>query len=485
MPLAVWGRSGPDLSFTHQNAASIAEWGDLRGTALADAPTELRELWRAQIAAVMTGQIVRARREQTQEGDRRILHDIIAPVVVEDRVVGVVGIAIDVTDEERARVRLQDAHKLESLGVLAGGIAHDFNNLLTAILGNASLLQMEYGNSLAMAGPLEQIEAAARRAAELCRQMLAYAGRGRFSLQPLDLNDLVRDMEELMSFTLPPNAAIELLLAPDVPPILGDDSQLRQLVSNLVSNAAEALHGEGGTITVRTAHSHRSAQELSTTIFAQELQDGDYVSLSVTDTGEGMTAATLSRIFDPFFSTRFTGRGLGLAAVVGIVRAHKGALRVESEPGSGAMFELLLPAQHTLSVHPAQVRHTAGYDDSVPLAGTVLVIDDELGVRSIARTVLEREGLRVVLAEDGERGVAIFGQDPGSFRAVLVDLTMPVMDGHETLQQILTIRPDVPAILMSGYTPSDIDTPVPHEFLQKPFTPTTLRAAIRRVLHGR
>jgi CheY-like chemotaxis protein len=252
---------------------------------------------------------------------------------------------------------------------------------------------------------------------------------------------------------------------------------------NLVVNASEALH-DVGTITIATSSAHRSARELAATVFGPQLADGEYVSLSVSDTGEGMSDHTVARIFDPFFSTRFTGRGLGLAAVVGIVRAHKGALRVESHPGTGSTFELLLPVHYGAAVgqRPA-MSADAGPDRAVWRAsGAVLVVDDELGVRTLTRSVLERAGLTVILAEDGATAVDIFRERSSEVRVAMVDLTMPGLDGRETLAQIRQIRPDVPAILMSGYTPEDLDDCPPHEFLQKPFTPSALRTIVRRIL---
>jgi signal transduction histidine kinase len=293
MPFAVWGRSGSGLPVTHQNAESVAAWGDIRGTRLDDAPLEVRAIWQAQLADVMTGQVVRAKQEQVRQGERHILQEIIAPVVVEDEVTGAVGVAIDVTDEERARIRLQEAHKLESLGVLAGGIAHDFNNLLTAILGNASLLRVEHGQSMLVSTQLDHIEAAARRAAELCRQMLTYAGRGRFALRPVNLNDIIASIQALMAVTLPQQAALDFALAPELPRVLADDTQIRELLMNLVMNASEALRNRPGTITISTSSGHRRARELAHTVFSPQLGDGEYVSLRVRDTGEGMTDDTI------------------------------------------------------------------------------------------------------------------------------------------------------------------------------------------------
>jgi PAS domain S-box-containing protein len=376
--------------------------------------------------------------------------------------------------------RIQEAQKLESLGILAGGIAHDFNNLLTAILGNASLLRAEYPDEAGLATPLEQIEIASRRAADLCRQLLAYAGKGRFALQAIDVNELVREAQPLLEVTVPRKATLELQVAPDLPAVVGDSAQLRQALMNLVLNAAETIGEHGGAITIATGARHVSAQELATTVFSPELQEGPYVSLSVRDTGAGMSADILTRIFDPFFTTKFTGRGLGLPAVVGIVRAHKGALRVESAPDAGSTFELLLRAQ------PGRVTVGARHPDTPDEAtlarwrvtGTALVIDDEAGVRELMRSILQRAGMKVETAVGGREGVERFRSLGDAVRIVFVDLTMPQLDGREALAAMRAIRSDLTAVLMSGYTPDDLAASGAHGFLQKPFTPYTVRRAM-------
>jgi nitrogen-specific signal transduction histidine kinase/CheY-like chemotaxis protein len=380
--------------------------------------------------------------------------------------------------------RMQDAQKLESLGVLAGGIAHDFNNLLTAILGNASLLRAEIGDVDGVTEAVEQIETASRRAAELCRQMLAYAGRGRFALQLIDLNMLLHDMQAPLEVTIPKTAKLELALATSIPAVLADESQIRQLVMNLVFNAAEALAEGVGAITLHTGIAECTAEDLARTVFSPQLPGGRYVSLRVTDTGHGMSPETAARIFDPFFSTRFTGRGLGLAAVVGIVRSHKGALRVSSTVGSGSTFELLLPAQDGAPALPPESisPSTHASQGKWRTTGTALVIDDERGVRDLVRSVLQRSGMTILEADNGERGIATFDELGEDVRIVLVDLTMPGLDGRETLAAIRERRPDIPAVLMSGYSPADLINSASHAFLQKPFTPAALRSVVKRLL---
>jgi signal transduction histidine kinase/CheY-like chemotaxis protein len=482
MPFAVWGRSGAGMAVTHQNAASVAMWGDLRGSALRDAPDAVREVWQAQMADVMTGQIVRARDEHRDDGERRVYQQIVAPVVVEDHVTGAVGVAIDITEEERAREREQEVQKLESLGVLAAGVAHDFNNLLTAILGNASLLRMEAPGSPFAMGVLDEIESAAQRAAELCRQMLAYAGCGRFAVQVIDLNEFVRDIEPLLTLVVPAPAELAVSLDANLPPILADAGHIRQLVMNLVVNAVEALHEGTGVITLKTSVAPYTTEQLAESVFSPALPAGDYVTVSVHDTGEGMSPETLSRIFEPFFTTRFHGRGLGLAAAVGIVRAHRGALRVQSSLGVGSTFEVMLPVHHGSPALQAPGVDRAIDDDGFHATGTVLVVDDEPGVRSMARTVLSRAGMTVLVAEDGRAALDMFRAHADEVRVVLIDYTMPGLDGADTLDLLRAVRPDVPAILMSGYLPGAIADLEHVEFLAKPFTPGSLRSLLARLI---
>ena len=376
--------------------------------------------------------------------------------------------------------RMQETQRLESLGILAGGIAHDFNNLLTAILGNASLLRTEFPVSVQAQTSLEQIEAASSRAADLCRQMLAYAGKVRFALDTLDINDVVRDSQSLIRVTVPKKATLTLDLGSNLPLVVADQSQLQQVLMNLVINAAEALPDGRGSITVRTEVRTLGSQDLAGTVFSPQLSEGRYVVLSVRDTGEGMTPEVQARIFDPFFSTRFTGRGLGLPAVVGIIRAHQGGLRVESTPGAGSTFEMLLRAQ------PGRAAVAADYQqvpDETTLArwrttGTALVVDDESGVRELLRSVLERAGFTVVMAEDGSEAVEMFRKIADNVSVAMIDLTMPGLDGREALAAMRAVKPDLRAVLMSGYSPADIVNADTHGFLQKPFTPYTVRKAL-------
>ena len=420
-------------------------------------------------------------------GSERFVDDGAAPIRLADgTLAGVVVVFRDVTqirqaeDEQRTMERrMQETQKLESLGMLAGGIAHDFNNLLVAILGNASLALSELAPESPVRENLQQIEVASQRAADLARQMLAYSGKGRFVIQTLDLNSIVREIAHLLSVSVAKSVHIRYDLDPALPPIEGDATQLRQIVMNLVVNAGEAIGEQVGTVRIRTAAVDADERYLRGALVADELEPGRYVTLEVVDTGTGMDPATRERIFDPFFTTKFTGRGLGLAAVLGIVRGHRGTIRVYSEPGRGSSFNILLPVAEwgprPASVTPATEPWTA--------AGTILIVDDEPAVRAMAAKMLAPTGLAAVTAVDGVDAVAHFEANPDRFSLVLLDLTMPRLGGVETFEAIRRIRSQMPIVLMSGYAEEEASARFVGRglagFLQKPFTPSELVAAIR------
>ena len=378
--------------------------------------------------------------------------------------------------------KLQEKQKLESLGVLAGGIAHDFNNLLTAILGNASLASMDAGEGSPLQPLLGQIEKAGTRAAELCRQMLAYSGRGRFVVQPIDLNSIVQGTN-LLQGSFSKKAVMHFQLAPELPSVLADPAQMRQVVLNLVTNASEAIGDRGGSIVVSTGVRHADAAYLATTQLAPELPEGDYVFLDVRDTGAGMSHEVQARIFDPFFSTKFAGRGLGLAAVLGIVRGHDGAIKVESELGKGTLIRVLLPRAEGVSNLAEEARHSA---DGWRGSGTILLVDDEETVRATVSRMLELFGFSVLIAEDGDVAVEMFRAQGRDIVLVLLDLTMPRLNGEEALQQIRAMDPSARVLLMSGFDEDEVlsrlngDRAVP--FLQKPFQPSGLRDKLQGML---
>jgi len=402
------------------------------------------------------------------------------------------GLAIDITAQKQAEAarlalerKLLDGQKLESLGLLAGGIAHDFNNLLGAILGNAGLARLALPAASAAEAHLGAIETASMRAAELCRQMLAYAGKGRFVVEPTPVSRLVEELMPLLKVTIAHQATLRLELADGVAPVSADATQLRQIVMNLVLNAADASADRGGEIVVRTGEVRVTRAELAECAAGAELPEGTYVFLEVEDHGVGMTPEVRAKIFDPFFTTKFAGRGLGLAAVLGIVRGHGGALRVRSKPGEGSTFRLLLPPLAGGGAMPPAAAPARPV--RAGLKGEVLVVEDEENVRTVVSTMLRVLGLRVEVAADGETALARFAAEPTRFTLVMLDLLMPGMTGEQTLERLRAIRPDLRALLMSGYSEGDVLGRVGGEarhtaYLAKPFTREALERALRELL---
>jgi PAS domain S-box-containing protein len=381
----------------------------------------------------------------------------------------------DITERRRMEEHLRETAKLESLGVLAGGIAHDFNNLLVGVMGNASLALEQVPPTSPLRPMIEGIQTASERAADLVRQLLAYSGKGRFVIQPVDVSELIRETVDLTHASVEKNVALELDLSV-VPPIDADPSQIQQLIMNLVINGAEAVGEHAGTVSIRTRVRDLDPEAARRDGF--ELEPGRYVEIVVSDTGCGMDEATRARIFDPFFTTKFTGRGLGLSAAKGIVRGHRGGLVVESEPGRGSTFTVLIPASGERSA-----RYEPPPAGDLSANGTVLVVDDEQLVRTSARLALERYGYRVLLAENGRRALEVFEQFSGEISAVVLDLTMPVMSGEETLRRLQAIRPDVCVVLSSGYNEAEAVRRFRGYglagFLQKPYTAARLAEAVK------
>jgi len=378
----------------------------------------------------------------------------------------------------RSEEQMRNAQKLESLGVLAGGIAHDFNNLLVGVLGNAGLALLELPEDSSARQPIRDIEISAQRAAELTRQMLAYAGRGRFRVEPVDLSLVVEEMSQLLRRVISRQTQLSLRLARQVPAVVADVTQLRQVVMNLITNASDALGDAAGTVTLETGSVVADRAMLASTYLNEELPPGPYVYLQVSDTGSGMDSATSARIFEPFFTTKFTGRGLGLAAVLGIVRGHKGAISVQSTVGKGTTFRVLLPAStSTAGVTDAATGSALGRG-----AGLVLLVDDEEAVRGLARRVLERGGYQVIEAANGEDALGALADHRASVRAVVLDLTMPGLGGEATLQRIRQDSPRLPVIVSSGYVPEEGGTLADVPFLAKPYRPSELVDAVKKAI---
>jgi PAS domain S-box-containing protein len=391
-------------------------------------------------------------------------------------------------EEERRRLegQMQHVQKLESLGVLAGGIAHDFNNLLVGILGQAGLALSELDPESAIHDRVTQIQRSAQHAADLTNQMLAYSGKGRFVLQASDLSEIVGEMTHLLRAAVSRSAEIVLDLHPTLPAFEGDPVQIRQVIMNLITNASDAVGETGGTIVVQTGQMHASRGYLADAWIGADQPEGHYVFAEVQDTGCGMDAVTLARIFDPFFSTKFTGRGLGLAAVLGIVRGHHGAIKIASGPGTGTTFRVLLPATQTAV---APVALPVAVATRAASGARVLVVDDEAGVRTVARESLKRAGFEVVTANDGIEALEILDQEEGRFDAVLLDLTMPRMSGVEAFSLMKARHPQLHVVLTSGYSAHDVSARCGSNdiagFVQKPFMPAALVRTMLEVLTPR
>jgi PAS domain S-box-containing protein len=392
---------------------------------------------------------------------------------------------------EASAAESRHVQKLESIGILAGGIAHDFNNLLHVVLGNADLALGQLPKGTPARESLEEVVRATLRAADLTRQLLAYSGKGAFVVRHLDLSSEVREMATLLRTAISKQAVLAWELAPDLPAVSADPTQIRQIVMNLITNASDALGEESGTLTLRTGVVH--SEELQDDRYGQPRQGeggqpapGPYVYLEVADTGAGMSQDTLNRIFDPFFSTKFTGRGLGLAAVTGIVRAHNGLIRIRTDPGQGTSFRVLFPpvaGPARKEEEPPSMR--SGWRGT----GTILVVDDEEGVRDVAERMLQEIGFCTITAEDGRQALDLLTRAEDRITGILLDLSMPRMGGQETLARLRATRPDLPVVMMSGYTQQVVAEQLGEStgstaFLQKPFVAEDLVTAFRRFVEA-
>ncbi|EYF00806.1 Hypothetical protein CAP_9025 [Chondromyces apiculatus DSM 436] len=423
-------------------------------------------------------------------GDRLYVDYPVAVRGNDGEIVAAMMISLDITEvrrveEERRRIqqKLEETQRLESLGVLAGGIAHDFNNMLTAILGHAEMLRQDLPEGASEQSNVEAIVTVTRRASELVKQMLAYAGKGRVSLRALDINALIRDLGGLLRASVGKHARVHYDIAEGLPAVVADAAQLRQIVMNLMVNASEAISpGSGGAITVTTSLDALSAADLERLAPGMEREPGRYVKFSVSDTGAGMDADTVARIFDPFFTTKFIGRGLGLAAVHGIVQSHRGVLSVESKPDVGTTFRVWLPASDEVP----EVEPTSLPALIVAERRTVLVIDDEEVVRVTLQRTLERLGFVVEMANGGDEGLALARVEGKDIALAMVDLTMPDMPGNEVVRALHEVRPSLPVILMSGYAEEDVTAQYGDlgqtAFLHKPFSLDELRSVVRSAL---
>ncbi len=443
-------------------------------------------------------EVIRTRRTITREfrmtspdGDDVWLVETKAPLLehgAKGDVTGVVGVSRDITAmhvaQERQRAletQMLHAQKLESLGLLAGGIAHDFNNLLVSILGYADLASMELATSSPVQADLTAIIEASRQASDLCRQLLAYAGRGRFVIEQVELSDTLSDVVALLEVTVSKPVSLQLDLANTSIIVEADVTQLRQVFMNLVTNASEAVGSMTGVIRVSTGTTVVDADYFAGCVTKPNLEAGTYAFFEVADSGSGMDVETARKIFDPFFTTKTMGRGLGLAAVLGIIRGHGGAIRVYSEPDRGTSVKVLLPL-----VNDAQRPAKSKVPREVPDAGVILVVDDESGVLQFVRRALTRAGFEVMTASSGEDAVARFSAESDRVSAVLLDVTMPGMDGHQTFSELRRIRATVPVVLSSGFSEQDMTGRLSDSglagFLPKPYSVHELLSCLRRAM---
>jgi PAS domain S-box-containing protein len=390
-------------------------------------------------------------------------------------------------EEERSKLeaQVQQAQKLESLGVLAGGIAHDFNNLLMGILGNADLALLDISRVHPAHNNLLEVKNAAHRSADLARQMLAYSGKGRFVIEAINLNEVVREMGHLLESSISKSSLLKYDLSNDLPSIEADVTQIRQVVMNLITNASEALGEETGVIRITTGVMHCDRTFLRQTYLDEQQPEGEYTYLEVTDSGCGMDKETAARIFDPFYTTKFTGRGLGLAALLGIVRGHRGAIKVDSQPGKGTTFMIAFPA---LDKPAETLREDIGEETQWSGSGTVLLVDDEEMVLSVGKKMLEIIGFSVLTAEDGREAVELFRQRPDEIKCVVLDLSMPHMGGEEAFGELRKIREDIRVVLSSGYTEQEIEERFMGEglagFIKKPYMLSNLQSIMKQVMES-
>ena len=409
-----------------------------------------------------------------------------------EAVVGAVLVFKDLTEQRRAEqerrtleAQMQQAQKLESLGLLAGGVAHDLNNTLVGVQGNACLALEQTEENSELNRRLQRIISACKRASKVIQQMLAYAGHVTCETVPLDLNQLIEEMMDFMRAVVPKSVTLETRFEDDLPKIEADSGQLQQVITNLLINAIEAVGDRSGKICVATDFIQLLDEDVQMLFPGQELSAGRYVSLRVSDTGCGMSADTLQRIFEPFYSRKGAGRGLGLAAIRGIVRAHRGGITVESMIGEGARFTIVFPALY----QPAPEAPPVKTQPQLHSGATVLVVDDETEVREVVRDMLSARGMEVLTAKDGYEALALFKNRAADIDVVLLDMAMPGMNGDEVLRHILEIQPDARVIVSSGFIEENIAAQFgaakPAGFLYKPFTPDSLVERIGGVLDGR
>jgi PAS domain S-box-containing protein len=468
-PEQVVGR--PVLDFVHPDSveAAVQRMAEARETGIAAVPDEERfvRLDGSIIDVAVSGAVVPHRRQLA-------LQVVLADITEQKRLE---------REQRSLEQRMMQAQRTESLALLAGGVAHDLNNLLVGIQGHADLARRAAERRAELEGHLQAVLDSARGAADLAGQLLAYAGRRQLSVETVSLNTVLADTEGLLLATVRKQVELRFELLDDLPMIAGDVIQLRQILLNLVSNAAEAIAGSGGHITLCTRCVEPADAALRDAFAPRSPQDVPHVVLEVSDDGPGMDASTRDRVFDPFFTTKASGRGLGLAAAVGIVRAHGAAITVQSEPGAGTTFRVYLPAAPGgATVRPPEEDLALQWRGE----GMVLVVDDEASVRRVVATMLRRAGFEVIEADNGRQALERLVRAPQQIVGVVLDMNMPGMSGEQTFRELRSIRSDLPIVLSSGLakpdvgaTPGDVGRVT---YLPKPYGYDGLVGALRHVL---
>ena len=432
-----------------------------------------------------------------KQGDEITVMSSFSPVInsTNGRVSHCIVIQRDVRQEEFVRRRMDRFQRAESLSVMAAGIAHDFNNLLTSIMGSSSLIDMALERGHESHRYCEQISEACERAASLCDQMLVYAGQGKSNIKQLDLVKVLQGMRSGLNAnvhgTLDGRGKLVISVGDSLPMIMADEGQIRQLVTHLVVNATEAVHakGDGGLIQVRLYPVELHQDEIGSMYAANNIAEGACICLEVSDNGEGMDKATLDRVFDPFFSTRFLGRGLGLPAVLGTVKGHGGALKLESQAGQGSVIKTYFPCvdsqgnlfHDTIEAYAESIVDWSGM-------GSVLVVDDDNALLMIASNMVKRTGFSAVCASNGAEAVELYQQHGGEIPIALVDWSMPDMDGEEVARELIQVNPEVKILLSSGYSEElvmqSIASDVAAHFIQKPYSFEQLKSKLREMING-
>ena len=393
-------------------------------------------------------------------------------------------------EEERLYLEKQILHtqKLESLGVLAGGIAHDFNNLLAAILGNADLALRKLSESSPSYKNVKEVINASHRAADLTNQMLAYSGKGKFVIELVNLSEIVNEMSNILEVSISKKAKLKYNFAEEIPFIEADLTQIRQIVMNLITNASEAIGDNIGAILIETGYVYCNNEYLEKCIAYENSPENYYSFVEVTDTGCGMDDETISKLFDPFFTSKFTGRGLGMATVLGIVRSHKGVINVKSELGKGTAIKVFFPVVKDFSekIEETEKADSIEIDSTLNFDGTVLVADDEEGVRTICTEMLETFGLSVITAEDGEDALNVINENKEKISCIILDYLMPKLDGEQIVKKLKESKINIPIIISSGYTEQEISGKFDGKgivgFIQKPFLINDLALHLKKVL---